>query len=195
MPIPPFTLDNILPAFVGPDPGGPASLMSPHDTTVSEVVSRFGTTDHRRTILAGWIQYRQALRSIGITEGFQWLAGSFVENKPASEPPHDLDLVVMFQRPLTHQNLQAIQALAAANAGLFDRARVKQQWMLDTLLVDLSGTASALVAASAYYLQLFSHQRKTFLWKGILRVQQDDRADEAALLASLLAAGPSGGQP
>ena len=70
-----------MPPFLGSTPGAAPSLMSPYDVTASEIVARFGTTPGRREILRGWLDHRAAMRVIGIDKGFQWLDGSFVEDK------------------------------------------------------------------------------------------------------------------
>ena len=101
MSIPSFTLDGILPPFTGSDPAQPANHMSPYVVTATEVVSHFATSDERKEILAGWLRYRQALRNVGITRGFQWLDGSFLEDKESlgGGPPNDIDLLVYYHRP------------------------------------------------------------------------------------------------
>jgi hypothetical protein len=67
---------------------------------MSEVVLRYGVTAERAAILTGLLDYRAALRNVGIMDGFQWLDGSFVEDVEAirSRPPSDID-VVTFAHP------------------------------------------------------------------------------------------------
>jgi hypothetical protein len=55
--------------------------MSPYVVTAFEVVTTLGSSDDRKSILRGWLRHREALRGIGFNRGFQWLDGSFVENK------------------------------------------------------------------------------------------------------------------
>jgi hypothetical protein len=181
MAIPQFTMEGILPPFTGSDPGGAPDLMSPYKVSTAAAVNHFSTSDRRKEILAGWLQYRQDLRSIGIVDGFQWLDGSFVEDKS----PNDLDLVVFLRRPASHFDDKAFHSLMNSRQDLFDRAALKAKYHLDVLFVDLDGNASVIVVATAYYLQLFSHQRQTFLWKGLIRVQHDDAQDDANLLSGL----------
>lgn len=81
MPIPPYSLDGVLPPFIGArGPGDRSDLMSPYKVSVEEIVRFFGTSDERKRILAGWLEYRKDLRAIGITRGYQWLDGSCVED-------------------------------------------------------------------------------------------------------------------
>lgn len=136
MTIPPFTIDGILPPFRGSDPGGVPALMSPYHVTASDVVERLASSDGRRAILKGWLDHRAALRALGITRGFQWLDGSFLEDKA----PNDLDIVVFTYRPPTAQDAATWRALLVANAEVFDRRRVKQQFKLDSFFLDMNGS-------------------------------------------------------
>lgn len=96
MPIPAFTIDGVLPPYVGPaGPAGAVEDLSPYTVTAIEVVTTLGFTDEHRAILLGWLRHRAALRAIGFDRGFQWLDGSFVEQKE----PRDLDVVAFLYRP------------------------------------------------------------------------------------------------
>jgi hypothetical protein len=54
MPIPTFTIDGVLPPYVGPaGPGGAAEDLSPYVVTALEVVTTFGRTGQRIAILHG----------------------------------------------------------------------------------------------------------------------------------------------
>lgn len=182
MPIPAYTHDGVLPPFIGPDgPGGAAEDMSPYMATATEVVATFGLTDERREILRGWLRHRAALRTAGFDAGFQWLDGSFVEKKD----PEDLDVVSFLYRPAGVADGAALAKLMRANAGLFVRSRVKAEYHLDFLPVDLDGSPEALIGLTRYFLGLFSHRRVDYLWKGMLQVRLEDEADDTVALASL----------
>jgi hypothetical protein len=192
--IPEPTIDGILPPFTGGDPGGGPALMSPYEVGPVEVVQRFGTTDHRRGMLKGWLDHRGALRGLGVERGFQWLDGSFVEEKD----PHDLDLVIFVHRPTSVHGAREWGLFLRANQGLFDRRGVKQAYSLDTFFLDMNGNPETLVSIARYLLQLFSHQRETYLWKGILQVRLEDTGEDGqamALLTALANLAPTGGQP
>ncbi|WP_373424748.1 hypothetical protein [Mesorhizobium sp. SARCC-RB16n] len=74
MPIPSFTIDGVLPPYVGPHgPGGAPEDLSPYEVSSVEVVTTFGITDNRRDILRKWLAHRAQLRAAGIVQGFQWL--------------------------------------------------------------------------------------------------------------------------
>jgi len=194
MPLPPaFTIDGVLPPFTGPQgPGDDPAFMSPYIVTASEVVSRLGTDENRRGILVGWLKHRAALRSLGFVRGFQWLDGSFLENKV----PQDLDTVTFLHRPSGIQDGADLLQLMRASPHLFIRDAVKSAYKLDAFFIDLQGNPETLVSISRYFLGLFSHQRDTFLWKGMAQVRLEDPVDDAAAIAALGAAsGVAGDAP
>ena len=190
MPIPSFNINGVLPPYVGPDgPGGAAEDMSPYVTTGVEVVSTLASTNERRDILRGWLKYRADLRAIGFERGFQWLDGSFVEDKQ----PRDLDVVSFLYRPPGIHNPQQLLMVMRANGNLFVRNLVKVGYSLDAFPVDLDGSPEALVSSARYFLSLFSHRRVDDVWKGMLQVRLEDTADDAAALAALGPAPPPRG--
>jgi hypothetical protein len=187
--IPNFTLDGILPPFSGTSPAGPAGLMSPYEVTAFDVAERFGTTENRKDILRKWLNHREALRSLGINRGFQWLDGSFLEDKE----PNDLDLGFFYYKPPAAANDLAVwNDLLRKNEQLFKRDLVKKDYRLDSFFLDLGGNAELLVSGARYYLQLFSHQRTTQIWKGMLQVRMEDVQDDADAL-KLLSLNSAGG--
>lgn len=193
MPIPAFTIDGVLPPYVGPNgPGGAAEDMSPYVVTALEVATTLGSSNERRDILRGWLRHRADLRTVGFERGFQWLDGSFVEAKD----PRDLDVVSFLYRPQGIQDPRQLLLVMRANANLFVRNLVKAGYSLDAFPVDLDGSPEALVSSARYFLGLFSHRRGDDLWKGMLQVRLEDVTDDAAALAAL---GPAvagiGGQP
>jgi hypothetical protein len=196
MPIPTFSIDGVLPPYVGTTgPGGAAAAMSPFTASATEVVGSLGGSDPRREILRGWLGHRAALRSIGLDRGFQWLDGSFVENKD----PKDLDVLTFLYRPVGFTEPQ-FNALLAANMGLFARAPVKATYKLDFFAVDLNGSPETLVNFTRYFCGLFSHRRGDDLWKGMLQVRLENVADDGVALGILnpvpaVAAPPAGAAP
>lgn len=190
MPIPAFTIDGILPPYIGSSgPGGPQHLMSPYVATATEFVATLGLTEARKEILRGWLGHRKALRAIGFDQGFQWLDGSFVESKN----PRDLDVVTFLRRPSGIQGPGALRGLMQANLSVFDRGLVKTTYNLDHFLIDLDGTAEAIVNLTRYYLGLFSHRRVDQLWKGMLQIGLGNPADDLAAIATLVPAAASAG--
>jgi len=162
--------------------------MTPFEATAVEIVTTFGTTDHRRTLLQNWLDHRAAFRALGFSQGFQWIDGSSVEDKV----PQDLDVVTSRAAPLVLP-VQALERLVRANPDQCIRGPVKRRYNLDAFFVDLDGSKEVLVNATRYYAGLFSHRRGDDLWKGMVQVRFDNPADDvaaAAALATLGAAGP-----
>jgi hypothetical protein len=184
MPIPSFSIDGVLPPYIGPSgPAGRAEDMSPYVVSAFEVVSTFGGSIERAKILDGWLRHRAQLRSLGFQRGFQWLNGSFVENKE----PRDLDVVTFLFRP-PMVAMGQLSALLQANRALFDPVQLKQSYLLHAFFIDLNGSPETIVNASRYYFGLFSHRREDELWKGMLQVSLDNPADDGAATAALGAA-------
>lgn len=194
MPIPDFTLDGVLPPFVGQEPSGSVAEMSPYPVTIVELANKFATSDKRKIILIGFIDYRRALRKLGFTQGFWWLDGSFLEDKEPSGHG-DIDTVFYFRRPKKCRTDKAFQPFFRGHfPKAFDNKYVKATYHVDNYQIDLDADMIGAIRYSKYLLQLFCHQRKTFIWKGLLEVSQDDHADEVALLDKLRQE-LKGGQP
>ena len=116
--------------------------------------------------------------------GFQWLDGSFVEDKE----PKDLDIVTFIRRPGTAATAQLLGALMQTSIGVFDRALIKTTYSLDAFFVDMDGDPESVVNQTRYWLGLFSHCRDTAMWKGMLEVRLEDTIDDAAAVSALKAA-------
>ena len=197
MPIPPYTLDGVLPPYTSSlVPVDNPNLMSPYQVTASEVVNYFATTWERKRILAGWLKYRVELRQLGIVNGFQWLGGSFMEDKERirGTAPDDLDMMVFFRRPDAYKSDADFKQMVGDNFALFRKDILKTNYHLDAFLIDLDGSSEGIVSATRYFLQLFSHQRNTRIWKGMLQVGHDDALDDAAMVVRLEAE-LAGGRP
>ena len=182
MVIPVFNESNVLPPFSGGSPALPTDL-SPYTANMCEVIARFGGTPERKAILVGLLNFRQALRARGLTEGFQWIDGSFVENVEVSRgrPPADIDLVTFVRPPEDLKNDSQWASFVKATPELFNPRETKRRYLCDAYLVDLDGRGEILVENTKYWFGLFSHQRETSLWKGMLKVplcSDDDRASE-----------------
>lgn len=178
--IPPFNMSEVLPPFIGVDPTLPAN-MSPYPTSMVEVVSRFCTTPERKNILSGLLNYRADLIASGISAGFQWLDGSFMENIEVSEsrPPRDIDVVTFFHRPVA--DLAQWQAWFQTHGYLFNRNQTKHTYMCDAFGVDFNLTPEHVVERTRYWFGLFSHKRQSGLWKGMVQVPLDSANDVNAL--------------
>ncbi|MFV0443409.1 MAG: DUF6932 family protein [Planctomycetaceae bacterium] len=170
--IPLWTPTGVLPPVNPDDPTGPDR--SPYKVSVIDLVLRFGTSPDRRTVLAGFLAFRQALHAVGLSTGFQWLDGSFLEDIELIEgrSPRDLDVVTFVEPPAEFAVDDRVKAL-------LDHDRVKSQYMVDHYFVELTLPGQALVAQTAYWTGVWSHQR-SMQWKGFLQVALEPTDDAAA---------------
>ena len=167
--IPLFNASGVLPPFTG-DNSTDLAGTSPYKATVSEVIRRFSTSDERRDILSGLLSYREEMRSLGIESGFQWLDGSFVENAEVtrSRPPKDVDIVTFAYRPNVSNDDWI--SIIDRNPQVFDSQAAKEKFKVDAYYVDLNIPADLVVQSTTYWYGVFSHQRVTSLWKGMVQV-------------------------
>lgn len=170
--IPNHTHDGVLPPFI---PGASPSdhgAVAPYRIELADFAERFAGTADRRAILSGLIAYRTALRAVGITSGFQWLDGSFVEDCEAirGRAPKDIDLITFSFRPKAYADTAAWRELVHSRPDLFDPETTKAIYKCDAYFVDLGVHPVHVVAQTRYWFGLFSHQRDTYLWKGMIEV-------------------------
>lgn len=188
--IPKFNQSGVLPPFLPNSTSAIFEDTSPYRITMLELVRRFAISDERRKLLHGLIQYRRALRDAGFVDGFQWIDGSFTEDCEANRkrPPSDIDLVSFLHRPETYRTEDdKYSEFFYANVSLFDKNKTKPNYHCDAFYVDLDGHPLPLVSNTRYWFGLFSHQRDTYLWKGMLELQiQDDDESAIQLLEQLL---------
>lgn len=164
--LPSFNASGVLPPFLGDGPDE-RQKASPYKASMSEMVVQFGYSPERRRILRGLLDFRQALRSIAIVTGFQIIDGSFLEDceRTRSRPPSDIDLVTFSHLPVPAQEAAAF---LGEHMALFDTAAVKEAYSCDAYFVDLAKDARYVVQDTMYWYGLFSHQRDTFMWKGLV---------------------------
>jgi hypothetical protein len=191
MPVPDFDHNDVLPPHLG-DPRRPDEL-TPFPATSEEVCLRFATSPARMVILAGWLEFRKQLDAMGITQGFQWLDGSFLENVEvvAGRAPDDLDVVTFYTSPagVDPKALRDLRDLLIATLPeFFDRAASKARFKLDHFGIHLGAPGPSLVDNTRYWTGLFSHRRDG-VWKGMLRVELNTPAGDSAG-AKIVAAAP-----
>lgn len=152
---------------------------------MTQLVTRFATSPDRALILRGLKDFRDELRRAGFEHGFQWIDGSFVEacESIKGRPPGDIDVVSLIGRPVAHAEEEAWSAFITRHSHtLFNQAHCKATYFCDSYFIDLDSPPRSLSEQTAYWFGLFSHQRDTFRWKGLVQVElQCD--DEAAMLA------------
>ncbi len=183
--IPEHNQSGVLPPFLpGSTPASPGS-MAPYRVSLLHVAQRFGINEVRIRILNGLVAYRSQLRKEGISAGFQWVDGSFVEHseRVLGRPPGDVDIITFAQRPKQYRDPAIWRVFVHSRPDLFDPTQTKKQSLCDAYFVDLSTDPLFLVNQTRYWFGLFSHQRETFLWKGMLEVPIGaDDADVCAFL-------------
>ena len=164
---PRFSASGVIPPFQGNDPtqrGG-----SPYKTDLLTVASRLAQSDERKEILKGLLRYRAALSAIGINAGFQLVDGSFTEDceNNRGRSPSDVDLVTFAYLPVPPSE---VGDFVSAYQTLFDPILVKREYKCDAFFVDLAKDSRLVVDDTLYWYGLFSHQRETYLWKGMLKI-------------------------
>ena len=187
--IPAFNIGGVLPPFLGADPGGDFAEASPYECTSEELVDRFFTSEHRGHLLLGLLNFRAALRAVGVSFAMQWIDGSFSEDvESRGGIPGDIDVVTFLDRPqAVKADADWVQFVTANENGFLDRAANKAAFSCDTMFVDLNAPPPLVVVQAAYWNGLFSHQRRTFQWKGMLSILLG--AEDNAAMAKLAAGG------
>lgn len=158
--------NGVLPPFIGG--GSDVTGRSPYAATFADVVARFGNTPERRLLLAGLLDYRAELRGAGLVSGFQWIGGSFVEDKESTEgeAPRDIDVVTLYRLP--EGETQA--TLRAAAPDLFNREATKSRYSVDAHFLSLSQPLTEdFIERCLYWHSLWGHRRDGRR-KGYLRV-------------------------
>lgn len=156
---------------------------SPFRVSLRQFVQAFGTTGKRVAILQGLMRYRGELHQLGITTGFQWLDGSFLERIEVIErrDPGDIDVVTFFEMPIGQTQL----TLKGARPELFpasavEQAALKDKFHVDGYTVALNSAPARLVARAAYWYSMWSHRRDQ-AWKGFVEIDLDAAEDSQAI--------------
>jgi hypothetical protein len=152
---------------------------SPYKVSLNDFVLQFSTSPDRRNLLSGLLSFRSALHGAGISAGFQWLDGSFLESVELlrSCPPKDIDVVTFYILPAG----QTQQTLASSHPQLFDHDYLKNNYHVDAYFFELKGsTIARLIAETTYWYSLWSHQRNSLLWKGYLQIDLSPTNDSVA---------------
>lgn len=184
--IPDWNISGVLPPIRPGNPGHSPDR-SPYQTTLMDIVDRFSYTPERRDILKGLLEYRTALHAAGITKGFQWLDGSFMEVVEVREgrAPNDVDVVTFFHLPDGVSQLD----LASAHASLFNHGHIKVTYKVDAYPVVLGAVFDSLhVKQLSYWYSMWSHTRQA-QWKGFLQIDlspEHDKEAESLLLAGMV---------
>ncbi|UUX92967.1 DUF6932 family protein [Methanoplanus endosymbiosus] len=175
--IPDWNTDGILPPINMADPTG--FERSPYSISLTDLILRFANTKHRREIIKGFMNFRSALHESGLTEGFQWIDGSFLENVEKTEErnPNDIDLVTFFILP--EETSQ--ETLLSSNQDLFNPKRTKDEYNVDAYFVQLnSDEYEMLIRQITYWYSIWSHRRDG-QWKGFIQIELSGKEDQVAM--------------
>jgi hypothetical protein len=175
--IPAWNLQGVIPP-IRPGAAGSDPDRSPYKVPLHAFVDSMANSAERLAIAEGLLQLRNQIHSLGITTGFQWLDGSFLENVEVTEgrPPRDVDVVTFFEIPAGETEA----SLVARNPQLFDHAYVKGTYRVDSYW-DVLGIPmnSAVIQRVSYWHSMWSHRRDG-VWKGFVQVDLDPAQDPLA---------------
>lgn len=148
---------------------------SPYTVKLLDVVMRFATSKERRQILKGFLDYRAALHSMALTQGFQWLDGSFSEDVELTEQraPKDIDVVSFVHTPPNFSP-------SPGQLDVLDHDHAKATYLVDSYFVEINLLPpDNLVKQSTYWYSMWSHRRNQD-WKGYLQLDLSPAEDAAA---------------
>lgn len=144
---------------------------SPYRVTPGYLVEYFAGNETRIRLLKLFFDFRARIYRADAGSGFQWVNGSFVEDKERirGDKPKDIDVVTFLER-VPSDNLLA------------DKRAMKRLYSVDPHWVIFSECSNAgLVSRTAYWYSLWGHQRGSFQWKGFLEVPLDEKLDADAI--------------
>lgn len=152
-----------------------SAARSPYKVKLLDVVMRFATSQERCKILKGLLDYRAALHSMALTQGFQWLDGSFSEDVELLEkrPPKDIDVVSFIHTPTAFP-------VTPVDPDVLDHDHAKATYLVDAYFVEINRLPpDNLIRKSTYWYSIWSH-RRTQEWKGYLDIDMSPAEDAAA---------------
>lgn len=151
---------------------------SPYIMPIDIFVQCFSFTPTRCNLLIGLLNYRELLYNAGISNGFQWINGSFVERTEERQKrdPNDIDCVTFFYPPDTKSQKEFVDS----NQLLFDHDIIKDTYFIDSYYVALpTCTDKQLIEETCYWYSLWSHN-KDYVWKGFIEIPLNESADHSA---------------
>lgn len=163
---------------------------SPYTTSLDDLVYDFGYTRDRRRLLTGLLDYRAELHRAGVTRGFQWINGSFLQNVESVQDrsPNDIDVATFFYIPDGYGDERTFYL---QNQTLFDTDAIRSQYLIDAHYVFLNPEhMDYITRMAAYWYSVWSHT-EDWVWKGYLQVDLAGAGDSDARqhLANLDAGG------
>ena len=168
--IPDWDIQGVIPP-VRPNQEENSPDRSPYLTSVYEMCKKFGNTSDRRKILRGFVKLRTELRSAGLTKGFQWVNGSFIENVETEQnrSPNDVDVVTF----MSFGNKELQEKLITDHPYLFN-PKSRQNFHVDHYFINTDKQLDSKQARKiAYWYSMWSHRRGDNSWKGFVEVFLD----------------------
>jgi len=184
MPIPDFDHNYVIPPHLGMPTN--RTQVSPYVANSVEFIDKFATSVQRIKILEGFLNFRKELRSVGISEGWQWVDGSFCENIEIAEkrPPNDLDIITIS----SFTEGEELEQLVTNSSHLFEPSEVKKNYSLDHYWIDINhnnyNEPMVLVDTVRYWIQLFCHNRKG-VWKGMISIPLNSEQEDNIAMRTL----------
>lgn len=153
--------------FIPPIGTSPTSRdRSPYKISLLDFYKRFAAiSPERKSLLNGLIDFRSELHSLGITEGFQWIDGSFLEDieKIENRPPNDIDTVIFVEQYNT-DNIEAVYSF------FNDKDNIRTRFNVDSYHVWMNELSPRqLIDTSLYWYSMWSHTRNQ-QWKGFVQI-------------------------
>ena len=181
MVIPDWTQESAVLPTVRDVPSNQQTLVenrSPYQAATFHLVERFATTPERVQLLHQLLDYRNALYESGVTDGFQWVDGSFVENvekrpRPGKAArPKDIDVVTF----LTPPHVETPEFLQLLNP-----SATREKYNIDAYTLTLGEPLEEeLVESIAYWFGLWSTRPDDQVPKGFVRVYLNPEDDKEA---------------
>ena len=177
MTIPEWDPNRVLPPIHPDTPEGQEDdslYRAPYAARLEEFITRFANTPQRVHLVERFLAYRAALHQWGVTEGFQWINGSFVENvEQGSNPriPRGINVVTFYYgngNNAFYRHL--LNADTASQNFSADAYGIELERPLDT------GTATLI----GYLHGLWSHRKGDRIWKGFIQVDLEPEEDPPA---------------
>lgn len=184
MDIPAWNSEGLIPPLDAGDPVSNTSR-SPYEVDIADFCDYFGTSQERIAILKSFLKYRDLIYKTGITDGFQWVNGSFTEQIEAREsrPPNDIDVVNCVEIPAHYLKSEAAAAPIIYPLALkaHYQNQIKINFKVDAYTLHLGAHAFNYNHCKliSYWYSLWSHTRDG-TWKGFLSIKLDPIADIAA---------------
>lgn len=165
--IPPFDKNSVLPPYLEGHEPSDLKAQSPYKSDIVEFCRYFATSFQRVEILKGYVQFRLDSLKYGITQGVQWIDGSFVENIEVidNRDPRDIDVLTFIIFTSKAEELR----IKTAFPSFGDHNLSKRNYHVDHFPLVLNYHPMLIVNYTKYWCNLFNHNRQG-VWKGMIEI-------------------------